>query len=153
MKKLNKKGFTLIELLAVIVVLAIVMVVAIPSILNSVDDAKKTSLQNATATVALWFTKQYELTLLGTNIGDDAVSKTYSDVFSSEGLPPESPTENNLTDALLKASGIAGGTSDVEGKVYLNGDLVCVSLKATKNGEFYNNVDPDKNSAKSAGCP
>ena len=39
----NKKGFTLVELLAVIVVLAIIMIIAIPSVLNSMDDARKSS--------------------------------------------------------------------------------------------------------------
>src|SRR5574344_897979 len=39
--KLNKKGFTLVELLAVIVVLAIIMIIAIPSVLKSMNNAKK----------------------------------------------------------------------------------------------------------------
>lgn len=41
MKKLNNKGFTLVELLAVIVVLAIIMIIAIPSVLKSMNNAKK----------------------------------------------------------------------------------------------------------------
>lgn len=44
-KKVNKKGFTLIELLAVIVVLALIMVIAMPSILNAANSAKKKSFQ------------------------------------------------------------------------------------------------------------
>lgn len=58
MKKLNRKGFTLIELLAVIVILAIVVVVTIPSVIGSINKAKTSSLENATATVTEWFTKQ-----------------------------------------------------------------------------------------------
>ncbi len=40
MKK-NKKGFTLVELLAVIVVLAIIMIIAIPSVMESMNKARK----------------------------------------------------------------------------------------------------------------
>lgn len=36
-----KKGFTLIELLAVIIILSILMIVAVPNILETLDDAKK----------------------------------------------------------------------------------------------------------------
>ena len=38
MKKMNKKGFTLIELLAFIVILAITMVIAVPQILNVINN-------------------------------------------------------------------------------------------------------------------
>ena len=41
--KLNKKGFTLVELLAVIVVLAVIMVIAIPTVIDSMNSAKKSS--------------------------------------------------------------------------------------------------------------
>lgn len=41
--KLNKKGFTLVELLAVIVVLAVIMVIAIPTVIDSMNSAKKNS--------------------------------------------------------------------------------------------------------------
>src|SRR5574344_395790 len=40
-KNKKKKGFTLVELLAVIVVLAIIMIIAIPSVLKSMNNAKK----------------------------------------------------------------------------------------------------------------
>ena len=39
MKK--EKGFTLIELLAVIVLLAILMVIAVPKILNVIENSRK----------------------------------------------------------------------------------------------------------------
>jgi prepilin-type N-terminal cleavage/methylation domain-containing protein len=41
----NKKGFTLVELLAVIVVLAIIMIIAVPSVLDSMNSAKKSAFQ------------------------------------------------------------------------------------------------------------
>ena len=37
----KNKGFTLVELLAVIVVLAIIMIIAVPSVLSSMDNARK----------------------------------------------------------------------------------------------------------------
>ena len=40
MKKMNKKGFTLSELLAVIVILAIIMVIAVPQILEVINDSR-----------------------------------------------------------------------------------------------------------------
>ena len=54
MKKIKKKfslkkwlkGFTLVELLAVIVILAVIMIIAIPSILNTMTQAKKKSFYN-----------------------------------------------------------------------------------------------------------
>ena len=41
MKIMNKKGFTLVELLAVIVVLAIIMIIAVPSVMDSMNSARK----------------------------------------------------------------------------------------------------------------
>jgi len=52
MKKLNRKGFTLIELLAVIVIMAIILVVTIPTILNSISDARISSIQNLAVSTA-----------------------------------------------------------------------------------------------------
>lgn len=43
-RKLNNKGFTLIELLAVVVILAIVMGIAATSVLNSINNSRKSSL-------------------------------------------------------------------------------------------------------------
>lgn len=42
MKK-NKKGFTLVELLAVIVVLAIIMIIAVPNVLDAMENARKSA--------------------------------------------------------------------------------------------------------------
>lgn len=38
-----KKGFTLIELLAVIIILALLMIVAVPNVLGTLNDAKKST--------------------------------------------------------------------------------------------------------------
>ena len=61
MKKRN--GFTLVELLAVIVILAIILVIAVPSIMNTIDDAKKGSFESSAKLIAAnaetyWLTQQ-----------------------------------------------------------------------------------------------
>ena len=42
---MNKKGFTIIELLAVIVVLSIILVIAVPRVLNVIEESKKKSFE------------------------------------------------------------------------------------------------------------
>ena len=81
MKKLNNKGFTLIELLAVIVILAIIMVVTIPTVLSSMDSARKQTFQNSANTVADWVEKQYALAQL--DIGDGTISSAFTSVCQS----------------------------------------------------------------------
>lgn len=134
MKKLNRKGFTLIELLAVIVILAIVVVVTIPSVLNSINKAKESSLSNATATVTEWFTKQYELSTLGTEIteGPSKDYNTFINTLAGQKIPAVGtdgkPTQP-LTPAVLKAAGITN-TTGLEGKIGLNGTKICIVLTA-----------------------
>lgn len=41
--KMNKKGFTLIELLAVIVILSIIMVIAVPQILDVIEQSRSSA--------------------------------------------------------------------------------------------------------------
>ena len=45
MFRLNDRGFTLVELLAVIVVLAIMMAIAIPNVMKTMENAKKSTLK------------------------------------------------------------------------------------------------------------
>ena len=153
MKKLNRKGFTLIELLAVIVVLAIVLVVTIPSVLRSVDSAREKSLENAANSVADWMTRQDELKAMkGTGVIDDSNLDTN---FSALTIPDGYSNATNLganADAILKAAGIGGGTSDVTAKVWRGNNRICVELKAV-NGDASKSRFKGVNDAKvSAGC-
>ena len=50
MKKRN--GFTLVELLAVIVILAIILVIAVPSIMNTIKDARRASFESTAKLIA-----------------------------------------------------------------------------------------------------
>ena len=56
MKKLNEKGFTLIELLAIIVILAIILIVTIPTVLDSINDARLSGLHSQAKEIATWYT-------------------------------------------------------------------------------------------------
>jgi len=114
MKKLNRKGFTLIELLAIIVILAIIMVVTIPTVLNSMNTARGSQLQNATDSVAEWFTKQYELASMGNLTGGaDAAFSTFvgdSGFTSIKGAD----SKKVLTTAVLEAAGIADASNNID---------------------------------------
>ena len=152
MKKLNRKGFTLIELLAVIVILAIVVVVTIPSVIGSINKAKTSSLENATATVTEWFTKQYELETLNEVSG--GASKEYKTFFGNAGLTDtETPfpmTGEGAVD-ILKAAGITN-TTDLSGSVKLNNGKVCVKLTAGKDSQFYVKNASNNNTVTGSGC-
>ena len=157
MKKLNRKGFTLIELLAVIVILAIVVVVTIPSVLNSINKAKESSLSNATATVTEWFTKQYELSTLGTEIteGPSNDYKDFIDTLKDKKIPAVDATNGNptqeLTPEVLKAAGITN-TTGLEGKIGLNGTKICITLEAKTNSQFYVSGASNNNKGIGSGC-
>lgn len=174
MKKLNlnKKGFTLIELLAVIVILAIIMVVTIPTVLGSMNKARKNSLQNATDSVAEWFAKEYELASMGDYmVGADAAFNTFVTVggtssFANLDRDTTNATDTNkidLTAAVLTAAGISNADSnftlDTAGDNYVYYNLangrVCVHLTAKNGGSFYvNSTDTTTypNTAQSSGC-
>lgn len=156
MKKLNRKGFTLIELLAVIVILAIVLVVTIPSVLTTMNDARDKNLQNAADTVAEWFTKQYELAVLGSDLGSGNVSTVYTTFIGNNGL---TATQKLLTKEVVVAAGIAEADTNLDltgtnSTVSLNGTKICVKLTAKSGGSFYNNDTTKYDNCKvSSGCP
>ena len=50
MKKRN--GFTLVELLAVIVILAIILVIAVPSIMDTIEDSRKGAIESSVKMIA-----------------------------------------------------------------------------------------------------
>ena len=153
MKKLNRKGFTLIELLAVIVILAVVLVVTIPSVISSMNTAKGKQLKNSADSITEWFTKQYELATLGSDMvgTPDAAYTTFVNSLTDKKLPTSAPGDPNMTAEVLKAAGLTD-TKDIDGTVYLNGNKICVKLIANKDSQFYNNADSTKNSVSGPGC-
>ena len=78
-KRLDNKGFTLIELLAVIVILAIVMGISANSVLNSINQSRKSSLhstaQNAANNLNTWISEDMIQTdNAQKKLGDDFIS-------------------------------------------------------------------------------
>ena len=49
---MKKNGFTLVELLAVIVILAIILVIAVPKITDTINNARKASIESSVKMVA-----------------------------------------------------------------------------------------------------
>ena len=67
MKKRN--GFTLVELLAVIVILAIILVIAVPQIMDTINSARKASLESSVKMVAAQAENQYTVAQTLGNVG------------------------------------------------------------------------------------
>ncbi len=84
-KRLDNKGFTLIELLAVIVILAIVMGISANSVLNSINQSRKSSLhstaQNAANNLNTWISEDM--------IQTDNANKKLGDTFISDSQDSE----------------------------------------------------------------
>ncbi len=84
-KRLDNKGFTLIELLAVIVILAIVMGISANSVLNSINQSRKSSLhstaQNAANNLNTWISEDM--------IQTDNANKKLGDTFISDSQDNE----------------------------------------------------------------
>ena len=120
MKKLNRKGFTFIELLAIIVILAIIMVVTIPTVLNSLDNAKIGQLENAANSVAEWLEKQYSLNELGSISGGASPAYTTWSGYNigsaaiKTGVNGTALAAKTLTSEVLSAAGIADASTSIE---------------------------------------
>ena len=147
MKKLNRKGFTLIELLAVIVILAVVLVVTIPSVIDTMNDARAKSLQNAANTVEEWFTKQYEIETLGATLGSGTNDSAYTTFKGSNNF---TTSQMPLTSEVLKAAGVSD-TTGLSGTIELKGTKICISLTAVQGSTFFNNTT-NGNTKSSASC-
>ena len=88
MKKLNRKGFTLVELLAIIVILAVILVVAIPPILDAMDNSKRKSLENSAKSVASGWSNNIAAALLdssGLSDNQKAVYLNWAGTTDSNG--------------------------------------------------------------------
>ena len=156
MKKLNRKGFTLIELLAVIVILAVVLVVTIPSVITATNDARNRNLQNAANTVEEWFTKQYELSVLGTSLGGKSVDGAFKDEYIDDTtgkVTISTTTATAIPNEVLIAAGISGGETNATGTVQLkDNNKFCVKLDAVPGGNFHVTATGYTNKADSSGC-
>ena len=146
MKRLNKKGFTLIELLAVIVVLAIILVITIPTVLGSINNAKKEAFESSANVVADWIEKQYALYKLdSTNANEKFVNGGYVTAF-------ENGDSINLSGDIFIAAGLNNKDYDETTSytfISSSSGRVCVFLYRTNDGKFSSLVE---NSTKSSAC-
>ena len=120
---MNKnKGFTLIELLAVIVILAILMVVAVPKILNVIENSRKSAAESSIKLVKDAIKTQVTSgSIMGTNFTSDE-SGCYTFNFDDQ-------TSGNAKELQLKNKENITGTIK-----YCNGNF-------TNNTLFFNGQD------------
>lgn len=151
MKKLNRKGFTLIELLAVIVILAIIVVVTVPTVLNSIGDARKKTFNTSADTVADWIEKEYALYEMGT---PDPVFNTWATTNLSKATAADAAIDTTGKFAnimgLLNTAGVKESNYSAAAMI-ITGNRVCVKLTASNSGDFATLKDADK-TAYSLGC-
>lgn len=152
MKKLNNKGFTLVELLAVVVILAIVMGIAASSVLNSINNSRKSTLysaaQNAANTLNTWVVEDAVISSDDARkLGDDFQNATMSGnwICLSETLKINNGTTEDTNDpTLLNALGLSTSdiviSSDFEKEVTTAGseaDPTCSAIRYNFNSGGY----------------
>lgn len=164
MKNLNRKGFTLIELLAVIVILAIILVVTVPNIINSISDARLSSIHNLAKSVANTYDTAFAQDLVATDankllgdipsrvltntwtcIGDSKMTSTTGQKKALKEILGLSDNDLILTGTAPSIAGISITTTELNSlsdtgtcsaiKIY-NGSAQ-VLLVAKQGGKFY----------------
>ena len=151
--KLNKKGFTLVELLAVIVVLAVIMVIAIPTVIDSMNSAKKSSF-------AMYGQKMLNAAMSKVQgdalngVGAKAVYKFSELVASSgqyKGYVSYTSSTNTYTVYFYNTDYMAKGASydDLESWKKANCSGATLPPVCTSN-KFLNSTDEDWNTGKTA---
>ncbi|MBQ8681903.1 MAG: prepilin-type N-terminal cleavage/methylation domain-containing protein [Bacilli bacterium] len=152
-KRLNNKGFTLIELLAVVVILAVVMGIAMTSVLSSMNNSRKGSLQNSAKKVSQALQTKYSEAMvtnsttdvygdvLGTNDGFDFSVSSFTIYTIPNGLKDEmnlSPSTYVLDSAAntIPATGTNTYTASTS-FVAFDGDTMVVCLFAKQGGSYY----------------
>lgn len=156
MKKLNNKGFTLIELLAVIVILAIVVAITIPSVLSSINGAKKKAYKTSLNTMADWLEREYQMV----QAGDTEIAPVDTNFSTKCNLTPDASGKVTCTiDAdLIKAAGGKWNNYDLTAKdangndinqIYINASngRACVLLASNTSGDYGN-----QDTTQSDGC-
>lgn len=122
----NKMGFTLVELLAVIVILAIILVIAVPKIMNTIDDARKASLESSAKMIAAEAENQYTISqTLGTEF-ETSNGNCLEAKWAGLNKIDYSSCSYNIEDG--KATVTLVGANKFEGKYVCNGTRVSASV-------------------------
>ena len=107
MKK--EKGFTLIELLAVIVILAILMVVAVPKILNVIENSRKSAAESSIKLVKDAIKTQVTSgSIMGTNFTSDesgCYTFNFDDQTSGNAKELQLKNKENITGSIKYCNG------------------------------------------------
>ena len=127
-----RRGFTLIELLAVIVILAIISLIAVPIVVNIINDSKKESLQRS---IDLYI---------------DTVQKRITQENMKVKYDPEKCDilENGNIKCYVGEEVIKTSTKEEELKIEMNGkkpESGTITFKTTSTEANNNNIDTDSN--------
>ena len=105
----KKKGFTLIELLAVIVLLAILMVVAVPKILNVIENSRKSAAESSIKLVKDTIKTQVTSeSMMGTNFtsdGSGCYTFNFDDQTSGNAKELQLKNKENITGTIKYCNG------------------------------------------------
>ncbi len=135
MKRLNRKGFTLIELLAVVIILAIIVVVTVPTIINTISDARTQSIWNLAGSVARSYENMAAQDLLASNptLQGAAIATNTWTCFNQRGNLAEilelSETDVKLDGTVPLAD--AGGELDL---TKITSTSSCSAIRVKANG-------------------
>ena len=147
-RKLNNKGFTLIELLAVIVILAIVMGLAANSVINSINNSRKSTLYSAAQAAAnslnTWVTEDSvaaanDPKTLSKGFVDYTQSTHQNEWICIKTLKDTEETKISYKGDLIAALGLSDNDVVIDGEVFPKND----------NSYNYGITDGDKVAGKS----
>ena len=138
MKKLNRKGFTLIELLAVIVIMAIIVVVTVPTIINTIADARVNSIWNLSVATANSYDTSAAQDLLNTNkILSGVTANTH---WQCIGDLETKDNDGNVTNSLSKILDLSStdlkltGTAPDGNNPTVTKGTTCSAIRLKSNG-------------------
>ena len=123
----QRNGCTLVELLAVIVILAIILVIAVPSIMSTIADARKSSYKSSAMMVASAAENQY------------MISQTLGNCVDS-GYPSVDPDATKFYAGSSTAPAPCGSWAGIDANehgtctYYIEDNTAHVTLKAPTSG-------------------
>ena len=127
-----KKGFTLIELLAVILILGIIALIAIPTVNNILDEARRGAFKTTTQNVL----KQAEETCMMEIIKGIEPTKSYT--FTNGNIIPKLDIKGDLPD-----SGTILLDSECQGRIVANNNKYCGQRLDVKDQVSVIDYDPN----------
>ena len=118
----NKKGFTLIELLAVIVILSILILIALPSVLNIMNKARRDAFKDEAASIASAAENAYavedvsssECTITYKDLTDNKYINKKDNIAASFTFSDGTITEIEVTDSNTKLRATGSTKNDIK---------------------------------------